>query len=144
MNITPTPVDQNGWQKQLDHFVENHHPQLAALAWGVHLEGESEQGTLGIDLKPTPHFVFCPKSAIELLNQNADNKLQEILGIIDGYKPEIEVLMICISPNRIKLIYFQPELAPPDCYARIATDKRSLMSELEKAMSELIQLPENM
>lgn len=144
MDIISTSVDENGWQKQLDRFVENHHPQLAALAWGVHLEEESQEGTLGIDLKPTPHFVFCPKSAIEILNKNADNKLQEILGIIDGYQPEIEVLMICISPDRIKLIYFQPELSPPDSYDKIKKDKKNLMSELEKAMDEIIKLPENL
>ncbi|MGC9527674.1 MAG: beta-carboxysome assembly chaperone CcmS [Limnospira sp.] len=139
---TPTPVDENRWQSQLDRFVENHQQELAALAWGIHREGENEDAILGIDLKQTPRFVSCPRSAIEILNRNTQNKLQEILGIIDGYKPEEEVLMIGIGSNTIKLVYFQTELTPPECFERINVDTNTLIGQLEEKMAGAIGISE--
>jgi len=142
MSNTPAPVDENRWQFQLDRFVENHQQELAALSWGIQREGGNEDATLGIDLKQRPRFVSCPRSAIETLNRNTDSKLQEILGIIDGYKPEEEVLMIGIGPDIIKLVYFQPELTPPECFERMNVDTDTLIRRLEEKMGGAIAISE--
>lgn len=142
MSNTPAPVDENPWQSQLDRFVENHQQELAALSWGIHREGGNEDGTLGIDLKQTPRFVSCPRAAIETLNRNTQNKLQEILGIIDGYKPEEEVLMVGIGLNSLKLVYFQPELTPPECFERMNVDTDTLIRQLEEKMGGAIAISE--
>src|SRR6476469_954181 len=85
---------EKNWRRQLDRFVKANQQELAALAWGLWLENGDTKGTVGIDMKPTPHFVYCPKAAIEALNNQVENKLQEILGIVDAHKPEVAVLMI--------------------------------------------------
>ncbi|MDP5337561.1 MAG: hypothetical protein NWQ28_03175, partial [Nodularia sp. (in: cyanobacteria)] len=85
------------WRGQLDRFVKENQRDLAALFWGLWLENGNSQGTVGIDLQPTPHFIYCPQAAIEDLNQKVDNRLQEILGIVDHHKPEMEVVMIGIG-----------------------------------------------
>ena len=133
-------LDENSWQRQLDGFVEMHQKELAALAWGLRLQWGEQADTLGIDLKPTPHFVVCPKSAIEQLNQNVKNRLQEILGIVDGYQPEKEVLMIGIGSDHVKLIYFESEPSPPDCFEQVGKDVDSLLKQLEESMAAKIKL----
>lgn len=140
LNSNPPNNGKNNWQNQLDKFVKAHHKELAALAWGLHLEKGKTDETIGIDLKQTPKFVYCPKSAIEKLNRNVDGKIQEILGLIDAYKPESEVLMIAIGDGQIKLIYFQPQLSPPDCFAQLGQDVDTLLKLLETGMSECIKL----
>lgn len=54
----------NKWRRQLDKFVKNNQPELAALFWGLWLENGNSQGTIGIDFQPTPRFVYCPQSEI--------------------------------------------------------------------------------
>ena len=121
------------WKHQLARFVNEHTPELAALAWGLHQESNQ---TIGIDIQPTPHFVYCPKPAIEELNRKADNQLQEILGIVDAHQPEKEVLMIGIGNDQIKLIQFEPELSPAICFEQVGKDVDTLIEELEKGLQE--------
>ncbi len=138
LNTNPPNKDKNNWQHQLDKFVKSHHKELAALAWGLNLEKGETDETIGIDLKGTPKFVYCSKAAIETLNRNVDGKIQEILGLIDGYKPELEVLMIAIGDGQIKLIYFQPEISPPNCFEELGQNVDALLKILETGMSESI------
>lgn len=138
LNTNLPNKDKNNWQHQLNKFVRNNQKELAALAWGLHLEKGETDETVGIDLKGTPKFVYCSKAAIETLNRNVDGKIQEILGLIDGYKPELEVLMIAIGDGQIKLVYFQPEISPPDCFEQLGQDVDNLLEILETGMSESI------
>jgi hypothetical protein len=126
----------NQWRRQLDKFVKEHQQELAALSWALWLENGDSKGTVGIDLQPTPHFIYCPKEAIEELNSKIENRLQELLGIVEHFKPEVEVLMIGIGKEEIKLIYFEPEIAPPACYERVGKDVDTLLEHLEQLLSE--------
>ncbi|WP_193198247.1 hypothetical protein [Nostoc sp. MG11] len=129
----------NKWRRQLDKFVKANQPELAALFWGLWLENGDSQGTIGIDLQPTPHFVYCPKEAIEKLNTQVENRLQEILGIVENHKPEIEVVMIGIGNGEIKLIQFAPEPSPPAYFEQLGKDVDSLLELLEQRMNEQLQ-----
>lgn len=127
------------WRSQLDLFVSDYEPQLAALAWGLQQEWGEDKDILGIDLQPTPHFVACSGESLEKLNRNTRGRLQEILGIVDGYDPETEVIIIGIGQGQIKLINFQPETSPSDCFANEQGDIDRLISTLEAALSEYIK-----
>jgi hypothetical protein len=135
----PQPQGEEGWRQQLDRFVQAHRQELAALAWGLFLEKGESDDTLGIDLEPSPRFVFCPKAAIETLNTNVNNQIQEILGFIDGYKPEKEVLIVGIGSGQIKLIQFEPQPPPPECFEQVALDVDSLLERLEQSLSKYVQ-----
>ncbi|YAF97570.1 MAG: hypothetical protein AB3A66_07905 [Nodularia sp. CChRGM 3473] len=124
------------WRRQLDKFVKENQRDLAALFWGLWLENGDSKGTIGIDLQPTPHFVYCPQAAIEDLNHKVENRLQEILGIVENHQPEVEVVMIGIGKGEIKLIQFAPEPPPPDCFEQVAQDVDGLLELLEQRMSE--------
>lgn len=124
------------WKGQLARFVKENQQELAALSWGLFLErGESDE-TLGIDLQPTPHFVFCPKSAVEKLNQNVDNYLQEILGIIDNHQPDKDVLIIGIGNDQIKVIQFEPQPSPSVSFQEVGKDVNTLLDLLEGRLQE--------
>ncbi|KAB8330121.1 hypothetical protein SD80_030345 [Scytonema tolypothrichoides VB-61278] len=131
---TQSQSPNNKWRRQLDKFVKENQQELAALSWGLWLENADEKGTVGIDLQPTPHFVYCPKHAIEQLNSKVENRLQELVGIVEHHKPEVEVLMIAISKDEVKLIYFEPQLAPPTCYERVGKDVDTLLVYLEQIL----------
>lgn len=133
---TQPEIPQPKWLHQLDKFVKAHQQELAALSWGLWQQNGNSNGTIGIDLQPKPHFVYCPQSAIEKFNDNVDNKLQEILGLIDNHKPEVEVLMIGIGKEQIKLIYFEPEIPPPVCFEQLNQHVDGLMDLLELRISE--------
>ena len=143
---TPADDPQNKWRYQLDEFVEDNKQQLAALAWGLLQEWEDDRSgdrfervrdkTLGIDLKPQPHFVACSREAIEQLNRKVNNQLREILGILDGYKPEKEVVIIAIGEGQIKLINFQPDPSPPECFERLEEDLDTSIESLEKRLNQ--------
>jgi len=133
------PQGEQGWRQQLDRFVQANQQELAALAWGLFLEKGESDDTLGIDLEPSPRFVFCPKAAIETLNSNVNNQIQEILGFIDGHKPEKEVLIVGIGSGQIKLIQFEPNPTPPICFEQLALDVDSLLERLEQSLSEYVQ-----
>jgi hypothetical protein len=126
----------NKWRRQLDQFVKENQRDLAALFWGLWLENGNSQGTVGIDLQPTPHFVYCPQAAIENLNERVENRLQEILGIVDNHKPEEEVVMIGIGKGEIKLIQFAPEPPPPMCFEEVGKDVDALLDLLEGKMEQ--------
>lgn len=129
---TPQPK----WLHKLDKFVKAHKQELAALSWGLWQQNGNSKGTIGIDLHPKPHFVYCPQVAIEKFNDNVDNKLQEILGLVENHKPEAEVLMIGIGKEQIKLVYFEPETPPPVCFEQVNKDVDELMDFLEERMGE--------
>ena len=136
MNSTqPNPGDQN-WRHRLNQFIEINQQELASLAWGLWLENGNSKGSLGINLKPKPHFVYCPREAIEVLNRKLENKLQEVLGVVDAHKPEQEVLMLGIGSDQLKLIQFEPEPSPPDCFEQVAADVDTLLERLEQRLSE--------
>ena len=129
------------WRWQLDNFVRDYKKQLAALAWGLQQEWgglDNLDTILGIDLKPKPHFVKCSREAIEQLNYKTNGQLQEILGLIDGYKPEEEVLIIAIGDGQIKLIHFQVEPAPPICFQEAEEDIDTLIASLETILATKI------
>ncbi|WP_138501110.1 hypothetical protein [Nostoc sp. PA-18-2419] len=135
---TQPETGDNKWRRQLDKFVKANQKELAALFWGLWLANSDSQGTVGIDLQPTPHFVYCPKEQIEKLNDKVENRLQEILGIVENHKPEVEVVMIGIGKGEIKLIQFGPEPAPPICFEEAGKDVDGLLELLEQRMSEEI------
>ena len=138
---TTLPDDaENQWRFQLDEFAKANRPNLAALAWGFRQEWADTDNHLGIDLEPQPHFVSCAKDAVEKLNQRVDSKLQEILGILDGYDPETEVAIIAIAKGQIKLIYFQPDPSPSECFVNAGSDLDSLILELETKLQKTVNL----
>lgn len=124
------------WKGQLAQFAKDNQQELAALAWGLYLEGGESDDTLGIDLEPTPHFVYCPRKAIEELNRKAQNQLQEILGIVDAHNPEQEVLIVGIGKDQIKLIQFEPEPSPSACFEQIGENVDTLLNRLEQRLNE--------
>ncbi|MBE9169691.1 hypothetical protein IQ238_19910 [Pleurocapsales cyanobacterium LEGE 06147] len=128
------------WRSQLDRFVRENEKQLAALAWGLQQEWGDLDNTLGIDLKPKPHFVACSREAIEELNRNTNGQIQEILGLIDGYKLEQEVSIVVIGDGQIKLIHFQPEPSPPACFQEVTEDIDTLISILEERLVQSVSL----
>ncbi len=134
------PIGEEGnWRQQLAQFAKENQQELAALSWGLFLEKGNSDDTLGIDIDPTPHFVFCPKQAIETLNSKVDNHIQEILGVVDGHKPEKEVLIIGIGKGQIKLIQFEPEPLPSVCFEQVAADVDTLLERLEQRLSQQIK-----
>jgi hypothetical protein len=137
-SIPQPETAENKWRGQLDRFVKNNQLELAALFWGLWLENGNRQGTIGIDLQPTPHFVYCPQTEIEKLNERVENRLQEILGIIDNNKPETEVVMIGIGKGEIKLIQFAPKSSPETCFDEIGKDVDGLLDLLEQRLIEQI------
>ncbi len=129
---------ENQWRYQLDRFVTENKTSLAALAWGLTNEWEDQTDALGIDLYPQPHFIRCSRQSLEKLNQNLDRKIQEILGILDGYNPEEEVAIIAISQGQIKLIYYTSEPFPPLCFQGKQETLENLLEELEQKMTQII------
>lgn len=125
------------WRSQLDFFVTDNESQLAALAWGLKQEWGDSNDVLGIDLQPTPHFVACSPESLKKLNKNTRGQLQEILGIIDGYDPQTEVVIIAIGEGQVKLINFQPETTPPNCFAA-NSDLDKLINTLETNIAKYV------
>ena len=131
-------IAQQKWRLQLDCFVNDYESQLAALAWQLRQEWNQSNDVLGIDLKPTPHFVACSYENLEILNKNTKGQLQEILGIVDGHDPELEVVIVAIGDGQVKLINFQPELIPSNCFANTDGDVDKLIKTLEQALAKYI------
>jgi hypothetical protein len=129
----------NNWKYRLDQFARDYARELAALAWVFFLDRGNSEEILGIDLKPTPHFVSCSREAIEQLNRNVNRQLQEILGILDGHKPDLEVLYIAIGDGEIKLVHFAPEPPPPACFEEIGEDLAPLIDRLEQRLGEIFK-----
>lgn len=136
----PQPIgEEQKWRKQLDLFVQAHQHELAALSWGLFLERGASDDTLGIDLEPSPRFVFCPKAAIERLNSSVDHQIQEILGFVDAHQPEKEVLIVGIGKGQIKLIQFEPNPSPAVCFEQVGGDVDSLLVRLEESLGEFVR-----
>jgi hypothetical protein len=87
------------------------------------------------DLAPSPHFICCSREALEKLNRKVDHKIQEILGILARYHPEEEVAILVIGEGQVKLVYFKPDLSPPECFKNLALDLQTLIQQLETEMS---------
>ncbi|WP_019508863.1 hypothetical protein [Pleurocapsa sp. PCC 7319] len=140
-NNRPEIAEQQ-WRSQLDHFVDDYEHQLAALAWGLQQEWQDSgdvNDVLGIDLEPTPHFVACSQESLDKLNHNTRGQLQEILGIVDGSDRATEIVIIVIAKGQVKLINFQPEITPPDCFAATDGNIDQLIATLELALAKYIK-----
>lgn len=127
-------IAEQKWRSQLDLFVTDYEQQLAALAWGLKQEWGESNDVLGIDLQPSPHFVACSQDSLQKLDKNTKGRIQEVLGIIDGHDSAIEVVIIAIAEGQVKLINFQPETTPVDCFAATDGDLDQLISSLEAAL----------
>ena len=127
------------WRAYLDRFATAHSQELAALAWGLELEKLDPPEVLGIDLQPEPHFVSCPRPKIEELNRKVGGLLQEILGLLDGQDRDREVLILAIADGQVKLVNFQPEPGPAECFARETRDLETLMFDLERRLQEEVR-----
>jgi len=132
-------VPEEKWRWQLDNFVDKHEQKLAALAWGLQKEWGELDSLLGIDLKPKPHFVACSKDSLEKLNKSTKGRIQEILGLMDGYQREQEVLILAIGEGQVKLLHFQPETNPHKCFIEENQDIDALITFLESAMTLSIE-----
>jgi hypothetical protein len=134
-DIPDTP--ENQWRFQLDDFVRENQQELAGLFWGLLQEWGDSDDILGIDLKPKPHFVACPKQNIKELDRKVGGYLQEVLGVLENYKPEVEVAIIAIGEGQIKLIYFKPELPPPECFANLTGGIEGTIENLERLLTSI-------
>ncbi|MGK7930302.1 MAG: hypothetical protein AB4041_02555 [Microcystaceae cyanobacterium] len=129
---SPAPDNKpNPWLQKLDQFSQQYQKELAAVAWGLRQEWGETKETLGIDVKPEPHFICCSHEAIAQLNQQVGQKIQEILGIIENHDPQKDIAILVIGDNQLKLLYFQPEPSPPQC-----------LTESEATLDQLIELLE--
>lgn len=137
-NQSPQPKEK--WRSQVDWFVQDYRPQLAALAWGLQREWGNDGTILGIDLQPQPHFIPCLWDNLQTLNKRVGGRLQEILGIIEHADFERETVVLCIGNGQVKLIYFEGNPSPADCFAQYGTDLDALIKELETAMAQSIKL----
>jgi hypothetical protein len=128
------------WRSQVDWFVQDHRPQLAALAWGLQQEWQQDGTILGIDLQPQPHFIPCPPTELQTLNKRVGGRLQEILGIINGADLTQEVVILCLGGGQVKLIYFQAEPSPAECFQVHGADLDQLIADLEATMAKCIRV----
>ncbi|NET60058.1 MAG: hypothetical protein F6K47_29100 [Symploca sp. SIO2E6] len=135
----PSEKAEDRWRYQLDQFVNNHQEELAALAWGLFLERGDRDDIMGVDIQPKPHFVHCSREAIEILNRKVDNKIQEILGVVDAHQPEREVLMLGIGNGQLKLILFEPKPSPAICFEQVGEQVSTLLERLEEQLASFIQ-----
>lgn len=133
----PSDTGDDLWKARLDRFARENAWDLAVLAWAFHSERGDSEEMLGIDLKPTPHFISFSREAIERLNRNVSGQLQEILGILDGHDPDKEVLYIALGDGQLKLIHFAPEPPPPVCFEESDCDLTDLADDLEARLSEI-------
>ncbi len=124
--------------EKLEQFVQENKEALAALSWGLKEEWGETKDSLGIDLLPRPHFIRCSREALEKLNQRVESKIQEVLGILDGYQPSQEVAIVAIGKGKIKLIHYRVECPPAVSLQQLQGDLDSLIQRLEKRMNELI------
>jgi len=139
LDNNPPEIVAQKWRSQLDFFVTDYEQQLAALAWGLKQEWGESSDVLGIDLQPTPHFIACSQDSLKKLNQNTRGRIQEILGIVDGYDPATEIVVIAIAEGQVKLINFKPETTPRDCFAATDGDLDNLINILEAALNKFVK-----
>ncbi len=138
-NDSPRDPKNWPWQEKLAKFVADHKQDLAALAWVVAQNQGETPGVIGVDFEPAPHLVFCSVEAIATLNQKVENQLQEILGLIDGYQPDKEVLLLGIGSSddlKLKLVQFEPDPTPQACYQALTVEPESLWHQLEADLAK--------
>jgi hypothetical protein len=139
MFAAPPEKPEDEWRRILADFAKTNDRDLAALSWGLWQDKQLEENVIGIDMIPTPHFIYCPKSAIAQLNTNVDNRLREVLGILDGFNPEKEVLIFGICDGQIKLINFETEPPPPECFTEVGADINTLLDRLEARLQGKVE-----
>jgi hypothetical protein len=130
----------NPWRQQLDCFVRANQKALAAIAWGLRQEWGDTDEVLGIDLRPTPHFICCDRADLEILNERVDGQIQEILGVLDGCDPATEVAIVAIGKGQLKLIHYQPEMPPHACFQQLDRDLGEAIAILESKMGKTVSL----
>ena len=132
----PRPDTRN--LKRIDQFVRRNRFELAALVWGYTEQLQAQNVPieyLGIDLQPQPRFITCSRSQLETLNQQVDNRLREAIGVLDGYDPAKEVLMVGIADGQVQLIVFASEdPTPAECFTQVNADVETLLDRLEARM----------
>jgi hypothetical protein len=133
----PTSPDDaaNPWRYQLDQFVKENQQALAALAHGFHQQWPDKSQYLGLDLQPTPHFISCDPTAIARLNEQVNHRIQELVGILNGYDPATEVAIFVVGPTQFKLLFFQPEPNPEICFQQLGLAIEVLTEQLETQLS---------
>jgi len=78
------------------------------------------------------------------LDQFVQENQQELAGLMWGLLSEWgedreEVAIVAIGDGQVKLIYFQPDLSPPECFDRLEVDLDTLIQQLESKMLAEIQ-----
>ncbi|MFN5515582.1 MAG: hypothetical protein ACK5CA_12790 [Cyanobacteriota bacterium] len=126
------------WFATLDRFVRDRQLPLAALAWELRREWGDLQDYLGLDLEPTPHFFRCSYAQLESLNQSVDRQIQELLGLLLHHDPERETAIVALAQGQVKLLYFQPELPPPQCLDGLGISLDELIPQLETELLRLL------
>lgn len=139
----PTAPDDaaHPWRYRLDQFTKEHQVPLAALAHGFHQQWPDKAQYLGLDLQPTPHFISCDPTAIARLNDQVNGRIQELVGILNGYDPTTEVAIFVVGPTQLKLLFFQPQPTPQDCFEQLGQSLASLTATLEQALATALDLP---
>lgn len=132
--------------KRIDRFVRDYRREFAALVWGYDRAIQAQGGEpeyLGIDLQPTPHWITCTRAQIETLNAQVDNRLREAIGVLDGYNPSQEVLVVGIADGQVQLIVFLcDDPTPEQEFAHLGCDVNTLLDQLEARMlHELADIP---
>ncbi len=120
-------------KRKLNQFVRENKSDLTDLTLSLRKEWGETKDFLGIDLLPRPHFVRCTREALETLNQKVDSKIQEILGILDGYKSNEEIVIIAIGKGEIDLIYYEVD------FSKVSSPNNldELIEILETKMTEI-------
>jgi len=131
------PDDQkNPWRYRLDQFTKEEQTGLAALAWAFHQQWPDKEQYLGLDLHPQPHFISCDPTAIAKLNDQVNGRIQEMVGILNGYDPNTEVAIFVVGPAQFKLLFFQPEPNPAQCFEASGLTITQLQEQLETVLQE--------
>ncbi|NJN62882.1 MAG: hypothetical protein HC795_16395 [Coleofasciculaceae cyanobacterium RL_1_1] len=129
--------------KRIDRFVRDYRREFAALVWGYDraIEAQNAQNGdreyLGIDLQPAPHFITCTRAQIEALNAKVDNRLREAIGVLEGYDPNKEVLVVGIADGQVQIIVFLCEDPTPEQeFQALGVGVEDLLDRLEACMTE--------
>ncbi len=132
--------------KRIDRFVRDYRREFAALVWGYDHAIEAQGGDreyLGIDLQPSPRFITCTRPQIEALNAKVDNRLREAIGVLDGYDPNKEVLVVGIADGQVQIIVFLcDDPTPEQEFEALGVEVETLLDQLEaEMMRELADIP---
>jgi hypothetical protein len=61
------------------------------------------------------------------------------VGIVEGFNPEIEVLLVGINQGQLKVIEFVTDPPPPQCFETVSADVDTLLEQLEQGLRERIK-----